>query len=194
MRFRLEDVHTVAATALTDSPDDKKCDLVYVDEESGDIVVAQGYMSLDSTRPAAKSNKASDLNTAAAWLFGRDQADLPESLRPAAGEISAALQANTIRLVQFWFVHNLPESHNVRDELRTVESTVRNSIAGTFAGIDPPEISAIEVGRDPRPVVPVAPEPDPGERLVRGRRARRLSYRRAGLGGIRNHHPRPMAV
>ena len=51
MRFRLEDVHTVAATALTDSPDDKKCDLVYVDEESGDIVVAQGYMSLDSTRP-----------------------------------------------------------------------------------------------------------------------------------------------
>jgi hypothetical protein len=148
MRFRLEDVHTVAATALTDSPDDKKCDLVYVDEESGDIVVAQGYMSLDSTRPAAKSNKASDLNTAAAWLFGRDQADLPESLRPAAGEISAALQANTIRLVQFWFVHNLPESHNVRDELRTVESTVRNSIAGAFAGIDLPEISAIEVGRE----------------------------------------------
>ena len=60
----LEDVQTVASVALTDGRDDKKCDLVYVDRDSGKAIVAQGYMSQKLNRKAAPANKASGLNTA----------------------------------------------------------------------------------------------------------------------------------
>src|SRR5262245_6387917 len=102
MRFGLEDIHSVACTALTDSNDDKKCDLVYVNEESGEVIVAQGYFCQTPGKPSAPANKASDLNTAAAWLLGREAHDLPKSLQSAAGEVKAALEAKQVRSVQFW--------------------------------------------------------------------------------------------
>ena len=40
----VEDIHAVAATALTDGSDDKKCDLVYVDRDLGRAIIAQGYI------------------------------------------------------------------------------------------------------------------------------------------------------
>ncbi|MEM6456460.1 MAG: hypothetical protein AAF772_15320, partial [Acidobacteriota bacterium] len=68
----IDDIHLVAAEYLTDGRNDKKCDLVYIDSESGKVIIAQGYWSDKVGRASAPGNKASDLNTACAWIFGKD--------------------------------------------------------------------------------------------------------------------------
>ncbi len=146
LKFRLDDIHTAALNALTDDPDDKKCDLVYVDRSSALAVVAQAYEAKDPARPAAPASKASDLNAAASWLLSRDLSELPDKLRPVARELRSALADDAIRRVHFWYVHNLPESKNVRDELITVEGTVRNALHGHFPKCQVDEIVAAEVG------------------------------------------------
>jgi len=69
LKYQLPDIDSVAVNALTDGPDDKKCDLIYVDRERGLAIVAQGYMASDATKAEAKANKATDLNGAASWLL-----------------------------------------------------------------------------------------------------------------------------
>ena len=44
-RFRISDIHTTAADAVTDGGDDKKCDMVYIDRDTGEVVIAQSYHS-----------------------------------------------------------------------------------------------------------------------------------------------------
>ena len=82
----IEDIHTVAANALTDGRDDKKCDLLLVDRDAGRVVIAQSYMAANDRKKEAPANKASDLNTAAAWFFGGDGATLPDHLKAAWAE------------------------------------------------------------------------------------------------------------
>lgn len=132
IRADIEDIHTVAANALTDGFDDKKCDLVYISRDDGFIIVAQGYESSEATKAAAPANKAADLNTAAGWLLSRHIDELPERIRSAAHEVRTALDSGDIRAVHFWYVHNLPESRNAQQELRTVEETVRRVLSQTL--------------------------------------------------------------
>lgn len=143
LRLQVEDVHSVAANALTEGPEDKKADLVYVDRDRGYLVVAQAYEGQKLSKPSAPSNKAADLNTAAAWLLSSDLVDLPEGLRPAAREARQALDDGVIRYVQFWYVHNLPESQNVRDELAAVERTVHDALSSRFPNSGVLEVSAL---------------------------------------------------
>ncbi|OPX04662.1 hypothetical protein B1A75_01610 [Geobacillus sp. LEMMY01] len=147
LRFQIENIDSVAVNSLTDGNDDKKCDLVYVDEDNGYIIVAQSYYSQNTAKLSAKANKASDLNTAASWLFNRSIDDLPERLKPAAVELRSALSANKISSVQFWYVHNLPESESVKDELKTVEATVKKLVESNFPDSEVTEIKAVEVGQ-----------------------------------------------
>jgi hypothetical protein len=144
-RFRLDDIATVAANALTDGPDDKKCDLVFVDREGGIVIIAQGYES-DKDKASAPANKASDLNTATSWLLSRPINELPEGLRSAAAELRSALTDGDIRTVQAWFVHNLPESENVNQELQTVENTLLAGIKQHFKDSEVDECRGVEVG------------------------------------------------
>jgi hypothetical protein len=73
-----EDSQELAAEALTDGPDDKKLDFCYLDLESRRLVIAQGYTSQTWGKPAALANKASDLNTAVAWLFAVNEEHIPD--------------------------------------------------------------------------------------------------------------------
>jgi hypothetical protein len=150
LRFDIEDIHAAAREALVDGPGDKKCDLVYVDERLGVLVVAQGYEAQDAGKGAvASTNKAMDLNTAATWLFTGDLAGMPELLQSAAREARRAIGDGEVRSVQFWYVHNRPESDQVKAELKTVEHAIRNALRGMF-GYDPArvpqEVMALEVG------------------------------------------------
>lgn len=147
MRFGIEDIHTVAADALTDGHDDKKCDLVYINIDEGSAVIAQGYLSTDSSKREAPANKASDLNTASAWLLSRELTDLPDRIKPAATQLRDALKNGQIKTIQFWYVHNLPESRNVENELRTVQGSASNSLRQLLGGTPlPPNVIAVEVG------------------------------------------------
>ena len=49
LRYDIEDIISVASEALTDGSDDKKCDLIYIDRDSGFAVVAQAYMKKNPT-------------------------------------------------------------------------------------------------------------------------------------------------
>jgi len=152
LRFGIEDIDLVASTSLTEGGDDKKADLVYIDSDIGHVVIAQTYMALKTTgkngvlKKEAPSNKASDLNTAISWLLARPINEVPEHLRPHAEELRQMLDDHMIGNVQLWYVHNLPESENVRQELRTVEHTTRSTIQANFADCGVTEIQAIEYG------------------------------------------------
>lgn len=149
-KFRLPDIHTVATDALTDGPNDKKCDLVFVDREAGYVVVAQAYEGAPgdpSKRVEAKSTKASDLNTAVSWLLTGRLDSLPEALRSAALEVREALKARDVRAFQVWFVHNRDGSQNVASELQIVEKTLDSTLRRSFAESEVDEISAHEVDR-----------------------------------------------
>lgn len=143
-RFRLADIHTVATDALTDSKNDKKCDLVYIDREDGICVIAQGYEATGK-KQEAPANKASDLNTAVSWLLSGDLSGVPITLRSAAQQLRDALAAKEIRSVQLWYVHNLKRSKNVESELHVVEQSMHAALAKHFPKSDVDECTAIEV-------------------------------------------------
>ncbi|MGI9091414.1 MAG: AIPR family protein [Gemmatimonadaceae bacterium] len=146
LRWGIADIEGVAATALTDHANDKKCDLVYVDRDAGRVVVAQGYLARKHLE-AAPANKASDLNTAVTWLLSGDVEKLPETLRSAAEEVRDAIEQDQISDVHIWYSHNAPESENVRIELgqaaRTADSLIKRYFPDRQIAV-----SALEVGRE----------------------------------------------
>jgi hypothetical protein len=88
------------------------------------------------------------LNTAASWLLNRELADLPERIRPAASQLRTSLQDEQIGRIEFWYVHNLPESKNVANELKTVQATAHAGVKRFLkGGASLPNVDAIEVGR-----------------------------------------------
>lgn len=145
LRFSVDDIHSVAAESVTDGNDDKKCDLIYLDKEEGIAVVAQCYTS-QKAKPSAPANKASDLNTAVAWLIQRPIKELPKRIRAAANELRDAIKTGEVKRFEVWYVHNLPESSNVRDELTTVEHTAK-TVIDNIGSPSKIAISSIEIGK-----------------------------------------------
>lgn len=143
MRFALDDIETVAASCLTDGPDDRKCDAIYIDRDSGIAVVAQGYLSA-KPKPEAPANKASDLNTAAAWLFCGDYSKMNDSLQAAAQELDEAIRAGEVNEIEFWYCHNLPESSKVKEELDKVAATAQAHAKSNYEECEL-RVTAIEV-------------------------------------------------
>ncbi len=150
LRFDLDDIQTIASESITGGGDDKKCDVVYVDKERQIAVVAQCYISR-KIREAAPANKASYLNTALTWLLSTDLDELPDALKGRADELRAAINACEIKQFYIWYVHNLPCSKNVQDELRAVEKTARAALSQYPSGQDinifAEEISEAELDR-----------------------------------------------
>lgn len=122
------DVNALAAVALTDGPNDKKIDFIYLDHDAKRLVFTQGYFS-SKPHDSAPANKASDLNTAAAWLFSGDPTVLPETIRTIMTECRDALAVDEIDTIELFYVHNLPESVNVARELQTVEEHIKKFLA-----------------------------------------------------------------
>ena len=143
----IDDIELVANDSLTDGPDDKKCDLIYVNQESGKVIIAQGYWATKDLEYAAPANKASDLNTAAAWILSSDYQECPSSIKPAAELIHNALDTGSINSIEVWYVHNRMESENVQTELHKVAGTIDAHIRRTYDAADIDSITPIEVGR-----------------------------------------------
>lgn len=146
MQYNIDDIEAVAAVAVTDGFNDKKCDLVYVDRVDGRIVVAQGHAAERSTPRSAPANKASDLNTAVSWLLSGEIESLPAALRSAAIELRSALQNDEIRQFNLWYCHNYQESKNVQDELERAVSTADGLIRRCYPSISV-TVSQEEIGQ-----------------------------------------------
>ncbi|WP_076885077.1 AIPR family protein [Burkholderia pseudomallei] len=126
------DIEALASEALTDGPDDKKIDLIYVDRDSRRILFAQGYLGTGK-KDAAPANKASDLNTASAWLLSGDVSQVPAALQSAITECREALANGEVDSVELLYVHNYPESVNVAKELQTAATHFKNSLDAEWA-------------------------------------------------------------
>lgn len=124
------DLESLASEALTDGTNDKKLDFLYLDRDGRRIVFAQGYFA-QVARDSAPANKASDLNTAAAWLFSGDLVDVPHALRPPMEDCRQALADGEVDSIELLFVHNLPESVNVTKELRTAAQHIQSFLDKT---------------------------------------------------------------
>lgn len=134
LRFALDDLRTVADEALTDDEKDRKCDLLFIDRESGTAVVAQAYTADDPEKPEPPANKAADLNTALTWILDGEVPDehLGDKLRSAATDLRQVLADGELSVLEIWFVHNLSESQNANQELRQVEQTAAALVARYF--------------------------------------------------------------
>ncbi len=144
LRFAMDDLDSVAADSITDGSDDKKCDMIVINADEGIAIIAQCYVA-SQNRNAAPANKASDLNTAVAWLLQRPVDELPDRLRAQATDLRDAIEDGTITKIQAWYIHNLPESVNVENELETVEQTIKSATESCF-GNARIKASAHEVG------------------------------------------------
>lgn len=131
LRFGLEDIIEVAATALVDGNDDKKTDIVYIDKDRREAVIGQGYLATVHKKEAP-ANKASDLNTSVTWLLNRDTDEIPERLRPAAKELKKLISDGEIDKITLWYSHNLNESENVKNELKSAEQTLNSILKANY--------------------------------------------------------------
>lgn len=148
LRFDIEDIDSVAADALTDGADDKKCDLIYVDRESGIAVVAQAYNRPNpKIEDLAKENKASDLNTAAAWVFSEELSQVPNIIKDAVLDLQEAIKEQAVSNVYFWYVHNLDETKNpkIESEMATLQAQVQAAVNSKYPE-EELKISTLEVG------------------------------------------------
>jgi len=149
LKFGIEDISLLASSSLTEGFDDKKADMVYIDTEIGRAVIAQSYISEDMTKSEAPANKASDLNTAVSWILSRPLDELPVTIKSHAKELRQSIRDKEISEIYLWYVHNLPESENVRDELRTVEHTAKSLLTTNFSDVEDInniKVQALEVG------------------------------------------------
>src|SRR5262245_32386090 len=77
LRLATMDYPALRLNNLLDGPDDKKIDFFNIDNDSGVCTIAQGYFSEDWSRREPPATKASDLNTAMAWLLESEIAGIP---------------------------------------------------------------------------------------------------------------------
>jgi hypothetical protein len=126
--LQIDDVLAFAADAITDHGNDKKLDLCFIDENDGRVIIAQNYFSSTWGKTAAPANKASDLNTAIAWLFSASEDQIPINLKAKAQELRQALSQGTINQIEIMFVHNCYESDNVGSELKATTDITRDLV------------------------------------------------------------------
>lgn len=144
IRYGIEDIDDIAATSLTDGGGDKKADLVYINTDKKEAVIAQGYFAT-KFKLEAPANKASDLNTAIIWLLARDLNDVPERLKSTAKELRHKISIGEITKISLWYSHNSPESKNVQAELKSAEATLSSVLKNHFEENDL-ECNYLEIG------------------------------------------------
>lgn len=125
LHLEVEDLTSFATDSLTDGPNDKKADIIYINEAEGIACIAQGTTSADWGKPEAPANKASDLNTAAAWLLTNPVDEIPENIRGQAKLLREGLSEGTITKLIFAYAHNAYESANVERELHATQELIR---------------------------------------------------------------------
>ncbi len=146
LKFGLDDLVSIGADAITDGSDDKKLDMVYINPEDEYAVIGQCYFSTKN-KESAPSNKASDLNTGLAWLLQRNITEIPDRIKSAAINLRQKIRDGEIKKINIWYVHNLPESQHVENELITVQQTAKTIVSTDFSGTTI-EIAYKEVGNN----------------------------------------------
>lgn len=99
---------------------------------------------------AASANKASDLNTAAAWLFAQSTTEIPSAIADRANELREGIKEGNINQVLFWYVHNCNESANtmIAQELETVQKSAQLLVNNCAGENNTVKVIAQEIGNE----------------------------------------------
>ena len=123
------DYEQLMADSVLDGTDDKKIDLFHIDRETGRALVIQAYEPQNWQKINPPANKASDLNTASAWLLDAELDTITRAdIRAAAEDLRDALESGDITELIFHFLHTSAPSSDVRTELHTVESSLKKKL------------------------------------------------------------------
>lgn len=136
----------LGSESLTDGGNDKKIDFLRYEPDTKRAICAQGYFS-ERKVDSAPANKASDLNTAMAWLLNGDTDRVPEFLKIRIDEIRQAIESKELDQIDLLYVHNLPESVGVTTELQTVRANLERLLGDYPATIVAKEIGFQELER-----------------------------------------------
>lgn len=131
LQFHLEDIDEFASDAITEGSGDKKIDIFYIDVNERRAIICQCYQAIEWGKLAAPANKASDLNTAMAWLLSANEDVIPKNLYSRAIDFRLAIKNKEIDHVDLFYVHNCHESANVDKELKVAADATRD-ILRTF--------------------------------------------------------------
>lgn len=116
------DLNQLEKESLTDRSSDRKIDFIRLDTDLKRITICQGYYTQSKTfKEVAPANKASDLNTAAAWLIDGSLNGIPEKLQTIIKECRQAIKDTEVERIELLYVHNCSESENVEQELDTAK-------------------------------------------------------------------------
>lgn len=137
---------SVGAESLTDGPNDRKIDFLKVEIDNKRVICAQGYYT-NKNVDAAPANKASDLNTAAAWILNGDEENTPDNIKEKIVDIRKLIESGDVEQIYFMYVHNLPESIAVSNELNTLKQNVESSIKDKNILVFAKEVGYEEVDR-----------------------------------------------
>ena len=145
LHLDLEDLSSFATESLTDHPADKKADIIYIDEAEGVACIAQGYTGQNWGAQSAPANKASDLNTAVAWLLQAPVDEIPDAIRGHAKLLRDGLERKTINKLIIAYAHNALESQNVDTELQAVRHLLTGLEIAKDADIDVVELGLMRI-------------------------------------------------
>ena len=132
LKFGYDDLETIGADAVVDGPDDKGCDIVYIDRDQRTVIIAQSYRA-ETVKMSARDGKAATLRQGISYLIEVPIEKVPERLKASASALRSALRDGEIDQIHVWFVHNCPGSQNVVNEIQAVEGTVHSVIKTHFA-------------------------------------------------------------
>ncbi|PEK28190.1 hypothetical protein COL47_05980 [Bacillus toyonensis] len=145
LHFNIEDIHVTASHCITDGKNDRKCDIIYINEEEQKAIIAQSYTA-EKIKISAKKNKASDLNTAISWLLSRELDELPTLLKARAEELRDFILSEKIKKIEVWYIHNCLEHPEISNELKTVEHTGQALLQGDLYKNLEIDLKAKEIG------------------------------------------------
>lgn len=117
--FGLDDVLNTLSSAVTGGTDDAKTDVLFVNREQASIVIIQAYEA-QTFKPSAKGNKGADLSYAVNVLLTTNEEDIPKGIRPHVLDAREALKAGEINMIHVWYLHNLPESDQIKQQMSPI--------------------------------------------------------------------------
>ncbi|MFC3031027.1 AIPR family protein [Pseudoalteromonas fenneropenaei] len=117
--FGLDDVLNTLSAAVTGGSDDAKTDILYVNRDQGSIVLIQAYEA-QTFKKSAKGNKGADLSYAVNVLLASPENDIPLGIKPHVLEAREALKSGEINMLHVWYVHNLPENEQIKQQMQLI--------------------------------------------------------------------------
>jgi hypothetical protein len=143
----IDDINSVAHESITDGPNDKGVDLIYIDQGREVAVIAQGYFSTGN-KPVGDYAKAEKLSASIGWILGNSDDDLlglPAKLKSVIDLLRSLLKSRKISQIEIWYVHNRQESKNIQREIDTAAKTANHIVKSHYDGTNC-SIRGLEVG------------------------------------------------